>query len=96
MLRIDDDGLLKDIVFPGMPPQVPGTTPLGAPGSGAIMKGLCNIEIRMAGYERLGIDRHFILPQLSGWWSYLIEYCVPGLRRDLPLRKAGRPLKVES
>jgi predicted TIM-barrel fold metal-dependent hydrolase len=68
-----DDGLLKDIVFPAMPPQVPGTTPLGAPGSGAIMTGLCDIEVRMADYEQLGIERHFILPQLSGWWSYLID-----------------------
>jgi len=68
-----DDGLLKDIVFPGMPPRVPGTTPLGAPGSGAIMKGLCDIEVRMADYEKLGIERHFILPQLTGWWSYLID-----------------------
>ncbi|HEY2988723.1 MAG TPA: amidohydrolase family protein [Candidatus Binatia bacterium] len=72
-LCIGDDGLLKDIVFPGMPPKVAGTTPLGAPGSGAIMKGLCNIDVRMADYEKLGIERHFILPQLSGWWSYLID-----------------------
>ncbi|HEY3303365.1 MAG TPA: amidohydrolase family protein [Candidatus Binatia bacterium] len=72
-LRIGDDGLLKDIVFPGMPPKVPGTTPFGAPGSGAIIKGLCDIEVRMADYEKLGIERHFILPQLTGWWSYLIE-----------------------
>jgi predicted TIM-barrel fold metal-dependent hydrolase len=68
-----ENGLLKDIVFPGMPAKIPGTTPLGAPGSGAIMKGLVDIEVRMADYEKLGIERHFILPQLSGWWSYLIE-----------------------
>jgi predicted TIM-barrel fold metal-dependent hydrolase len=73
VLQFGDDGLLKNIAFPGMPRQVPGTTPHPAPGSGSGMRGLCDIDVRMADYERLGIERHFILPQFSGWWSYLIE-----------------------
>jgi len=28
----------------------------------------------MADYDkRLGIEHHVVLPQFSGWWSYLIE-----------------------
>jgi predicted TIM-barrel fold metal-dependent hydrolase len=72
-LQFGEDGLLKNVAFPGMPQQVPGTTPHSAPGSGSSMRGLCDIDVRMADYERLGIERHFILPQFSGWWSYLIE-----------------------
>jgi predicted TIM-barrel fold metal-dependent hydrolase len=72
-LKFSDDGLLADVEFPGAPPEVPGTTPLPAPGSGASMKGLCDIEVRMADYEKLGITQHFVLPQFSGWWSYLVE-----------------------
>lgn len=72
-LKFSEEGLLVDIDFPGMPPKVPGTTPLSAPGSGAKNKGLCDIEVRMSDYEKLGIELHFILPQFSGWWSYLIE-----------------------
>lgn len=73
VLRINGEGLLAAIDFPGMPPKVTGTTPLPAPGSGAKNLGLCDIEVRMKDYDSLGIESHFILPQFSGWWSYLIE-----------------------
>jgi predicted TIM-barrel fold metal-dependent hydrolase len=54
-------------------PHLPGTTPLAPPGSGAHYKGISDIEVRMSDYEKMGIDIHFMLPQFTGWWSYLIE-----------------------
>ncbi len=73
-LHFDDTGLYVDLDFPGNAPEVAGTSPLGAPGSGAMFRSLWDVEARMKDYdEKLGIEKHFILPQFSGWWSYLIE-----------------------
>jgi len=79
-LVFDEQHLLSDIEFPGKPANVPGTTPLPAPGSGAHYPGNMDMEIRLKDYERLGIDCQFILPQFTGWWSYLIE---PALANSL-------------
>ena len=74
LLKFNDDGRYVDIDFPGCPPEVPGTSPLLAPGSGAMFKSLWNVQLRMEDYDKkLGIEQHVILPQFSGWWSYLIE-----------------------
>jgi predicted TIM-barrel fold metal-dependent hydrolase len=74
VLQFNDTGLYVDIDFPGYPAALPGTTPLPAPGSGAMFKSLWDIRARMEDYNtRLGIERHVVLPQFSGWWSYLIE-----------------------
>ncbi|HEY7559459.1 MAG TPA: amidohydrolase family protein [Candidatus Binatia bacterium] len=81
MLRFNQAGLYSAVDFPGDAPQVAGTSPLGAPGSGAMFRSLWDIEARMEDYEgRLGIDMHIILPQFSGWWSYLLE---PGLATSM-------------
>ena len=73
-LQFNDQGLYVDVDFPGYPAEVAGTSPLLAPGSGAMFKSLWEPAARMADYDnRLGIDRHVVLPQFSGWWSYLIE-----------------------
>lgn len=73
VLHFNREGLYCDVDFPG-DVQVPGTSPLGAPGSGAMFRSLWDVEARMIDYEkRLGIDKHFVLPQFSGWWSYVIE-----------------------
>jgi predicted TIM-barrel fold metal-dependent hydrolase len=72
-LEFDEKGLLEDIEFPGEPPRVPGATPLPAPGSGAHYPGNTDMEVRLKEYEKMGIERQFILPQFTGWWSYLIE-----------------------
>jgi len=73
-LKFNSDGLYVDVEFPGNPPKVPGTSPLLAPGSGAMFKSLWDVESRMVDYDgRLGIEQHVVLPQFSGWWSYLIE-----------------------
>ena len=71
--RYSEEGLLVDIDFPGGPPEVHGTTPLGAPGSGAGMKGLVDLQVRLEEMPVLGVDRQFVLPQFSGWWTYMIE-----------------------
>ena len=71
--RYSEEGLLVDIDFPGGPPEVPGVTPLGPPGSGASMKGLVDLQVRLDEMPVLGVDRQFILPQFSGWWTYMIE-----------------------
>ncbi|HLY66170.1 MAG TPA: amidohydrolase family protein, partial [Chloroflexota bacterium] len=72
-LRFDEQGILTDITFPGMPPAAPGTTPLSPPGSGSHYPGNSDMEARMADYAGLGIDQQIVLPQFTGWWSYLIE-----------------------
>jgi predicted TIM-barrel fold metal-dependent hydrolase len=73
-LQFNDQGLYVDVDFPGYPAEVAGTSPLLAPGSGAMFKSLWEPAARMADYDnRLGIDQHVVLPQFSGWWSYLIE-----------------------
>ena len=72
-LRLDDEGHLAGIDFPGAPPLVSGTTPLPAPGSGAGHAGNNDIAARMVDYDRMGIDQQLLLPQFTGWWSYLIE-----------------------
>jgi predicted TIM-barrel fold metal-dependent hydrolase len=74
VLKFNHDGLYVDVDFPGYPPEVPETSPLLAPGSGAMFKSLWDVQARMADYDnRLGIEQHVVLPQFSGWWSYLIE-----------------------
>jgi len=73
VLECDDEGLLIDIKFPGAPPEVPGTSPLGPPGSGAKMKGLVDLDVRLADFPVLGIDHQFVLPQFSGWWTTMID-----------------------
>ncbi|MGE5215545.1 MAG: amidohydrolase family protein [Chloroflexota bacterium] len=74
VLAFNDEGLYIDVNFPGYPKPVPGTSPLPAPGSGAMFKSLWDPQARMSDYERrLGIEQQVILPQFSGWWSYLIE-----------------------
>ena len=73
ILEYSDEGCLIDIKFPGGPPQVVGTSPLGPPGSGAKMKGLVDLDVRFADFPVLGIDHQFVLPQLSGWWTYMID-----------------------
>jgi predicted TIM-barrel fold metal-dependent hydrolase len=74
ILKFNDEGRYVDIDFPGYPPEIPGTSPLLAPGSGAMFKSLWDVELRMEDYDKkLGIEEHVILPQFSGWWSYLIE-----------------------
>lgn len=73
-LQFDNQELYVDVDFPGYPAEVAGTSPLLAPGSGAMFKSLWDPESRMADYDhRLGIEQHVVLPQFSGWWSYLIE-----------------------
>jgi predicted TIM-barrel fold metal-dependent hydrolase len=72
-LKFDQREVLGDIEFPGAPAAIAGTTPLPAPGSGSHYLGNSDMAIRLADYEGLGIERQMILPQFTGWWSYLIE-----------------------
>ena len=37
------------------------------------MKGLVDIQTRLDEMPILGVDRQFVLPQFSGWWTYMIE-----------------------
>jgi predicted TIM-barrel fold metal-dependent hydrolase len=74
VLKFDENELYTDVDFPGYPAEMSGTSPLPAPGSGAMFKSLWDPIARMKDYDgRLGIDQHIVLPQFSGWWSYLIE-----------------------
>jgi predicted TIM-barrel fold metal-dependent hydrolase len=72
-LKFNDQGLYFDVDFPGYA-EIAGTSPLPAPGSGAMFRSLWDPIARMQDYDgRLAIDQHIVLPQFSGWWSYLIE-----------------------
>jgi predicted TIM-barrel fold metal-dependent hydrolase len=72
-LKFDKQDLYSDVDFPGYR-EIPGTSPLLAPGSGSMFRSLWNVEDRMSDYDhRLGIEQHVVLPQFSGWWSYLLE-----------------------
>jgi predicted TIM-barrel fold metal-dependent hydrolase len=70
----DGQGLLTSVEFPGEPPRVPGATPLEAPGTGARYRGMYDMDERLRDYEKLGIDRQFLFPQLTATvFSYLVE-----------------------
>ena len=72
--RWDDKGLLTGVDFPGAPPAVAGATPLEPPGTGARHRGMYDMEARLRDYEKLGIDRQFLFPQLTATvFSYLVE-----------------------
>jgi predicted TIM-barrel fold metal-dependent hydrolase len=72
-LKFDDQDRYADVDFSAYT-EMPGTSPLPAPGSGATFKSLWDPISRMEDYDRrLGIEMHVVLPQFSGWWSYLIE-----------------------
>src|SRR6185295_6169725 len=73
VLKLDANGCYATLDFPGRPPTVPNTTPLPPPGTGWQNLGLINMETRVKEYAELGIERSCVLPQFSGWWSYLIE-----------------------
>jgi predicted TIM-barrel fold metal-dependent hydrolase len=73
ILKFENTGLLADVEFPGEPPRVAGATPLPAPGSGAHYPGNTDMEVRLKEYDKMGIEAQFILPQFTGWWSYLID-----------------------
>ncbi len=77
VLKFDDSGQYVAIDFPGKPPDVPGTTPRPGVGSGGNKyKGISDLETRLADNQAMGVDVQVLLPQFSGWWSYLVE---PGL-----------------
>lgn len=70
---IFDGDVLRDIEFAEGPYAIEAATPLPAPGSGAHYGGMADGPTRMAQYAKLGIEKQLVLPQFTGWWSYLIE-----------------------
>ncbi len=70
----DEKGLLVDVHFPGEPIPVTGATPLPPPGTGSRYRGTYYIDERLADYDKLGIEKQFLFPQLtSTMFSYLVE-----------------------
>ncbi len=70
----DGQGFVTGVNFPGEPPVVPGATPLPPPGTGARYRGMYYMDERLRDYEKLGIDRQFLFPQLTATvFSYLVE-----------------------
>jgi len=70
----DGQGMLTSVEFPGEPPRVPGATPLEPPGTGARYRGMYDMDERLRDYEKLGIERQFLFPQLTATvFSYLVE-----------------------
>ena len=70
----DDKGFVKDVVFPGEPPLVPGATPLPPPGTGSNYRGMYYMDERLRDYEKLGIEQQFLFPQLTATvFTYMIE-----------------------
>lgn len=72
-LVFNEDGGLTNIEFPGRPAQLSGTNPLPPPGGGSGRAGMCDIDARIEEYDRMGVDVQLLVPQMTGWWSYLIE-----------------------
>lgn len=70
----DEYGHYFTVEFPGGPPDVPGTTPLPPiQGQGTDYEGMCDMEARLRDFGHLGVDAQLLVPQFTGWWSYLIE-----------------------
>jgi predicted TIM-barrel fold metal-dependent hydrolase len=74
-LKFDECGCLVDVDFPANPAHRPGTTPLPVtdPSQGLTYRGLSDVGARLADHGRMGVDVQFVLPLLTGWWSYLLE-----------------------
>lgn len=74
-IKFNENGMLECVEFPGVPAQVPGSAPTKASGlgSGSKMRGLWDMELRLAEYEKMGIGAQVILPQFGGWWNLLID-----------------------
>ena len=70
---IFEGDVLRDIEFAEGPYSIKSATPLPAPGSGARYDGMADGPSRMADYAKMGIEKQLVLPQFTGWWSYLIE-----------------------
>ena len=73
LFKFDEEGRCVDVDFPANAPEVPGTTPMPPPGSGGQFRCLWDMEARMKDYETMGISHQLVLPQFTGWWSYLID-----------------------
>jgi len=76
VLQFDDTNLFVDLTFSENPAvEMPGATPLPVKhGShGLSYRGNSDLDARLADYDRMGVDAHFALPQLTGWWNYLIK-----------------------
>ena len=72
--NFDSDNFLTAVEFPGEPPRVSGATPLAPPGTGARYRGMYDMAERLRDYEKLGIDRQFLFPQLTATvFTYLVE-----------------------
>ncbi len=70
----DDEGFVKDVIFPGEPGLVPGATPLPPPGTGSNYRGMYYMDERLRDYEKLGIEQQFLFPQLTATvFTYMIE-----------------------
>jgi len=71
----DNTGRLVDISFAGQAKRILGTTPLNAnPATGGNrLMGNSEIDARLEDLDRMKISKQFLLPQFSGWWTYLIE-----------------------
>ncbi len=74
VLKFNESGQYVGIDFPGKPPDVPGATPRPGIGSGGNKyPGITDLEARLADNEAMGVDVQVLLPQFSGWWSYLLD-----------------------
>src|SRR5262245_25686674 len=95
----DHEGLLTDVRFPGGPPPDPGAPPLPRPGTGARYRWMYHLEERLRDYEKLGIERQFLFPQLTATvFSYVVDARLAGAMahswnvaiRNLVRRHPGR------
>ena len=76
----DASGRFADLDFPANPAHIPGATPL-PPNHASIgidLAGNTDIASRFDDCGRMGVDIQLLLPQLTGWWSYLLDPVVGG------------------
>ena len=70
-LKFDDQGRYVDVDFPGYPDEIPGTSPLLAPGSGAMFKSLWDPQARTWQCTWLNMTGSFLFG-LSAIGAYVI------------------------
>jgi predicted TIM-barrel fold metal-dependent hydrolase len=73
IIKLDENGAYSALDFPGEPPNMPGMTPIGAPGSGAHYPGMIDMDARVKEYAGMGIDFTVLIPQFNTWWNYRVE-----------------------
>lgn len=74
IFKYDAKGMCIGVDFPGAPPRQPRSTPPPSPGTGCNYAGMSDMDERLADYQKLGIEKQVLFPQLTATMlHYLVE-----------------------